>query len=133
MKLLSLLLVLISFSAFADQTCQTPTYNFRITKHFIEATGEDVEVRIPYTDVRAVSLNNGRNNFEFLIQTLSDSSSTDHVLTKEEISRIERFSLTLADGSEDLMGKMMYIKGFDKAGLLITRFMIVDQSNFRCQ
>jgi hypothetical protein len=132
MKLLSLLLVLVSFSAFADQTCLTSTYEFRITKHFIEATGGEVEVRIPYLDVRSISSNN-RNSFDSLIQRLSDDSSTDVVLNNTEISRIQRFSLTLADGSEDFIGKMMYIKGFDKAGLLIARFMFVDQSNFRCR
>jgi hypothetical protein len=133
MKLLSLLLVLISYSAIADQTCLTSTYEFRITKHFIEANGGEVEVRIPYSDVRSVTLNNSRNNFEILIQSLSDSDSTDVILTKAETSRIERFSLTLADGSEEFIGKMMYVKGFDKSGLLIVRFMIVDQSKFRCQ
>lgn len=132
MKLLSLLLVLVSFSAFADQTCLTPTYEFRITKHFIEALGGEDVVRIPYSDVRSISSNN-RNSFDPLIQRLSDDSSTDVVLNKNEISRISRFSLTLADGSEDLIGKMMYIKGFDKAGQLIVRFMFIDQSNFRCQ
>lgn len=126
MKLLSLLLVLLSFSALADQTCVTPTFEFRITKSFIEATvGEEV-YRIPYTEVRSISLNNGRNNFEMILQSLSDLSST-------EISRLDRFSLTLADGGEELMGKMMYVKGFDKTGLLIVRYMVVDQSSFRCQ
>ncbi len=133
MKLLSLLLVLISFSAIADQTCLTPTYEFRITKHFIEATGGEFEVRIPYSDVRSITLNNSRNNFEYLIQSLSDPDSTDVILTKAEISRIDRFSLTLADGSEEFIGKMMYVKSFDKSGLLILRYMIVDQSKFRCQ
>ena len=133
MKLLSLLLVLVSFSALADQTCLTPTYEFRITKHFIEAKGGEEEIRLLYSDVRSISRTNGRNNFDLLIQNLTDASSTDIVLSALEISRIDRFSITLADGAEELMGKMMYIKGFDKTGLLITRYMIVDQSNFRCQ
>lgn len=131
MKLLSLLLVLFSFSAFADQTCLTSTYEFRITKHFIEATDGIEEIRIPYSDVRSISINN-RNNFDPLIHRLSDDFSTDVVLSKNEMSRITRFSLTLADGTENLIRKMMYIKAFDKYGLLIARFMLIDQSNSRC-
>lgn len=133
MKLLSLLLVFLSFSAHADQTCLTPTYEFRITKHFIEAISGEDTIRIPYTEVRGISRNNGRNNFDLLIQAFSDQDSTDVVLTEAERMRLDRFSLTLADGAEELMGKMMYVKGYDKTGLLIVRFMMVDQSSFRCQ
>ena len=132
MKLLSLLLVLISFSALADQTCLTTTYEFRITKHFIEANDGEDQIRIPYSDVRSVSRVNGRNNFEYIIQRLSENEGSESALSKEEIERIDRFSMILADGSEELIGKMLYIKGFDKTGLLIVRYMILDQSHFRC-
>lgn len=134
MKWLSLLLVFLCFSALADQTCVTSTFEFRITKHFIEATGGEDKIRIPYSEVRGISLNNSRNNFNLLTQALSDQSSTDIVLSASELSRLERFSLTLADGGEELvMRKLMYLKGYDKTGLLIVRYMVVDQSHFRCQ
>lgn len=131
MKTLSLFLLLTSFAAMADETCRTSLYDFRITNKYIQADGQGEHVRIPYSEMRTLSRRN-RTDFKNLIRTLSDEITTDSVLTKTESTLIERFSLTVADGHEELIG-MMYAKAFDEQGQIVARFMVTEDGSYRCQ
>lgn len=131
MKTLSLVILLASFSALADETCKTSLYDFRITNTYIQADGQDEHVRIPYTEMRSLS-RRSRTDFKALVNTLSDDITTDIILTKTERMNIARFSLTVADGNEELIG-MMYTKGYDVDGHLIVRYMVTEDGSYRCQ
>jgi hypothetical protein len=130
MKMLLGLLLLGSISAYADETCETNFYDFRITNSYIESYGNSGTVRLPYTHMRSLSINN-LGDFKALIHSLSDEITTDGVLTSTEISRLTRFSITVADGAEELVS-LKYIKGFDKSGILMLRYMITDGGTLRC-
>lgn len=131
MKTLSLVLLLSSFAAVADETCKTSLYDFRITNSYIQADGQGDHVRIPYSEMRSLS-RRSRTDFKALLNTLSDEINTDIILTKTEKTNLERFSLTVADGNEELIG-MMYAKGYDRAGQLIVRYMVTEDGAYRCQ
>ena len=58
MKMLLGLLLLGSISAYADETCETNFYDFRITNSYIESYGNSGTIRLPYTHMRSLSINN---------------------------------------------------------------------------
>ena len=131
MKLLFLLLLLSSFSVFADETCFTSIYDFRITNSYIEATGQGEYVRIAYSDVRTLS-RRSRSDFKSMIANLSDELNADVVLSIDEAALIERFTLTMADGTEEITG-MMYTKAYDKSGMLVVRYIVTKDGAYRCK
>lgn len=131
MKTLSLIMLMASLSAFADETCKTSLYDFRITNKYIQADGQGEHVRIPYSEMRSLS-RRSRTDFKALLNTLSDDINTDIILTKTERMTIARFSLTVADGNEELIG-MMYAKGYDEGGQLLVRYMVTEDGSYRCQ
>lgn len=128
--LLSLVLLLGSILAHADETCETNFYDFRITSSYIESFGNSGTVRLPYSHLRSLSINN-LGDFKALIRSLSDEVRTDGVLTSSESSRLTRFSISVADGAEELVS-LKYIKGYDKSGILVVRYMITDGGTLRC-
>jgi hypothetical protein len=130
MKLLSLIMLAACFNVFADETCRTSIYDFRITNSYIEATGQGEYIRIPYTDVRTLS-RRSRTDFKNMINNLSDDINTDVVLTQTEAMLLERFTLTAAPGTEDIVG-MLYTKGYNRSGLLVVRYMVTDDGAYRC-
>lgn len=131
MKLLSLILLATSFNVIADETCLTSIYDFRITNSYIEATGQGEHVRVPYSDVRTLS-RRSRTDFKSMIRNLSDEINTDVILTQTEAAQLEHFTLTAADGHEDIIG-MLYAKGYDKSGMLVVRYMVTEDGAYRCQ
>lgn len=130
MKAFSLVVLLFSFAALADETCTTSLYDFRITNSYIEAKGNGENVRLPYHEVRTLS-RRSRSDFKALINILKDQIETDEVLTETEIALIDRFALTVADGYEELLS-MMYAKAYDKQGHLIVRYMVTENGSYRC-
>lgn len=131
MKLIYLLVLLTSFTVFADETCQTSLYDFRITSSYIQGSGQGVHVRIAYNEQRTLSRRN-LSDFKELISTLSDASNTDEILTNNDVTALDRFSITVADGAEGLIS-LKYVKGYDQSGMLIVRYMITQNGAFRCQ
>jgi hypothetical protein len=131
MKLLSFIVLAASFNVFADETCFSSLYDFRITNSYIEATGQGEYIRIPYTNVRTLS-RRSRTDFKAMIKNLSDDINTDVVLSQTEAELLERFTLTAADGREDIIG-MLYAKGYDKSGFLIVRYMVTEDGAYRCK
>lgn len=131
MKTLSLAILLTSLSVFADETCKTSLYDFRITNQYIQADGQGEYIRIPYSEMRSLS-RRSRTDFSRLLRRLSDEINTDIILSKTEKTIITRFSLTVADGHADLIG-MMYAKGYDEEGQLIVRYMVTEDGSYRCQ
>lgn len=130
MKAFSLVVLLFSFAALADETCKTSLYDFRITNSYIEAKGNGENVRLPYHEVRTLS-RRSRSDFKALINILKDQIETDEVLTETEIALIDRFALTVADGHEELLS-MMYAKAYDKQGHIIVRYMVTENGSYRC-
>jgi primosomal protein N' len=130
MKIISLLVLLFSFAALADETCKTSLYDFRITNSYIEAKGQGENVRLPYHEVRTLS-RRSRADFKALINILKDQIETDDVLTPNEAALIERFALTVADGQEELLS-MMYAKAYNKKGLIVVRYMVTENGSYRC-
>ncbi len=130
MKLLSFIFLFASFNVLADETCLTSIYDFKITNNYIEVTGQGEHIKIPYNEFRTLS-RRSRSDFKAFIGVLSDDINTDVVLTQTEIKLLERFALTVADGTEEIIG-VMYAKGYDKAGLLIVRYMVTEDGAYRC-
>lgn len=131
MKLISLVFILLLSTAFADETCSTSLYDFRITKNYIESAGQNGTIRVGYSEVRTLSRRNYSDFMEF-VSTLTNEISTDEILTQSEAAQVYRFSLTLADDFEDLVG-LMYAKGYDKSGYLIVRYVLTDNGAYRCK
>jgi hypothetical protein len=120
----------ISLSVFADQTCETRDYIFRITDSYIEASGRGVEIKVPYHQMRSLS-QNSRGDFKSLIKRLSESAVNDEALTLEEASQIYRFSITVADDVEELV-TLKYIKAYAESGMIVARFMLSQDTVYRC-
>jgi hypothetical protein len=116
--------------AFADQTCSTQSYDFRITDSYIEAQGRGLEIKVPYHQMRSLS-QNARGDFKAMLKRLSDSTLTDEALSEDEASRLYRLSITVADDVEELI-TLKYIKGYDESGVLVVRFMINQDRAYRC-
>lgn len=131
MKFISLIVLFLSFSALADETCISHPFNFRITRSYIEVTGPSDDLRISYDEVRTLSRRSSAD-FKELIKTLSNTVNTEDVLTTDEASEIERFSLTVADGHEELLS-VMYAKAYNKFGMIVARFMTSAGNAYRCQ
>jgi hypothetical protein len=131
MKIISTLLVLLSLNAFADETCNTTKYDFRITNSYIEVDGNGDHYKMHYDEVRSLSRRN-LSDFKTLLNSLSDETNTDEPLSIDEASLIERFSLTVADDKVDLLG-IMYAKGYAKSGLIVARYMVTDGGAYRCR
>lgn len=131
MKIFLVLILLASFSAFADETCQTSLYDFKITSSYIQARGQGLHIRIEYREVRSLS-RRSMSDFKAMINLLSDADSTDDVLTTYEVPQIDRFSITVADGNEGLI-TLKYIKSYDQSGMLFNRFMMTQNGVLRCQ
>ncbi len=130
MKAISLVVLLFSFAALADETCKTSLYDFRITYSYIEAKGEGETVRLPYHEIRTLG-RRSRSDFKALINILKDEIETDEVLSQTEVSLIDRFSLTAAHGHEEFLS-MMYSKAYDKQGMLVVRYMVTENGSYRC-
>ena len=131
MKLFLLLVLMTSFSVFADETCQTSQYDFRITKSYIQGTGHGQHVRVAYDELRTLSRRN-LTDFNLLLDSLKDANNTDQILSRSEVILLDRFSITVADGSEGLIS-LTYVKGYDNSGYLIVRYMMTQNGVFRCQ
>lgn len=131
MKLFLVLILMISFGAFADETCQTSLYDFKITNSYIQARGQGLHLRIEYNEIRSLS-RRSMSDFKAMINLLSDADSTDDVLTTYEVPQIDRFSITVADGNEGLI-TLKYIKSYDQSGMLLNRFMMTQNGVLRCQ
>jgi hypothetical protein len=127
---LLLVVCLMGLNAFADQTCSTQSYDFRITDSYIEAQGRGLEIKVPYHQMRSLS-QNSRSDFKAMVKRLSDITLTDEVLSLDEASRLHRFSITVADDVEELI-TLKYIKGYDNSGVLVARFMINQDRAYRC-
>jgi hypothetical protein len=131
MKLLALLMLVLTSSVYADETCETSHGHFRITKNSSSFSGNGERVRVRYDDVRSVTRQN-TTDFQRFISILKDSMQTDFVLSEKEAIRVGRFSLTVADDRLDLMS-LIYLKAFDIDGYLIARFMFTEDGAWRCQ
>lgn len=131
MKLISLVLLFVSFVAMADETCSTSLFDFKITKKYILASGNGQTLKYSYDEVRSLSRRN-QSDFMQFVSTLTNEISTDEVMTQAELGEVERFSLTVADDYEELIG-MMYAKGYNKQGYLVVRYMLTDDGAYRCK
>lgn len=131
MKLFLLLVLMTSFSVFADETCQTSLYDFRITSSYIQGRGQGQHVRVDYAELRTLSRRN-LNDFNLLLNSLTDANNTDQVLSRSEVIMLDRFSITVADGNEGLIS-LKYVKGYDQSSMLMVRYMMTQDGVFRCQ
>lgn len=130
MKFLSILLFFLTFPALADEVCRSSENDFFITDSYIEARGQGERVRIPHSHVRSLSRRR-QNDFKDLINILKDQMETDQVLSETEILSLDRFALTVANGTKEIVS-MMYVKGYDREGQLIVRYMVTGNGSYRC-
>lgn len=124
-------MALFSLSALADETCSTSLYDFRITSNYIEAKGQNEHVRLTTDGVRTL-VRRQRREFKALLEVLSNELETDVILRPDEAKKLDRFSLNVADGKQDLIGAM-YAKGYDERGQLLVRYMVTENGSYRCQ